>query len=350
MDRDIEETCRACVACRTVRDAPPHAPLHPWEFPLHPWLRIHADFAECGGKRYLIIIDAHSKWLEAIPMRNTSAESTIKVFRSVFSRFGLPSQLVTDNGPPFFSQEFKLFCEYNCIKHITSAPYRPQANGAAENAVKTIKKTIKKALHEGKDVNTALTKFLFKYRKCQHATTGVSPAMALLGRQIRSRLDALRPDTAATVRDKQERQAARAAGHLREFSVGEAVLARDYSTKGNKWAEATVVKRTGPVSYKVDVGNGVEWRRHADQVVSAKGRFSLSRTSHPSTGDESEIQAEKSEVGGESGGQPMDETSCCGEAPEASPRAATELSQPGVTPPQMSARALRAMKRAKFNV
>ncbi|XP_045535455.1 uncharacterized protein K02A2.6-like [Papilio machaon] len=352
MDRDIEETCRACAACRTVRDAPPRAPLHSWEFPLHPWLRIHADFAECGGKRYLIIIDAHSKWLEAIPMRNTSAESTIKVFRSVFSRFGLPSQLVTDNGPPFFSQDFKVFCENNCIKHTTSAPYRPQANGAAENAVKTIKKAIKKALHEGKDVNTALTKFLFKYRNCEHATTGVSPAVALLGRRMRSRLDALRPDTAAAVRDKQERQAARAAGHLREFSVGETVLARDYASKGNKWAEATVVKRTGPVSYKVALGNGVEWRRHADQVVPAKGRFSLSRTSHTSTGNGLELQTEESEVGTESGGQPMDEASSGGESPAASPRAATELSprQPGATPPQMSARALRALKRAKFNV
>nr|XP_021183516.2 uncharacterized protein K02A2.6-like [Helicoverpa armigera] len=117
LDRDIEDVCRGCTACGAVRDAPPHAPLHPWEFPLHPWHRVHADFADCGGTRYLIMVDAYSKWIEAIAMRKTDAQATISAMRGIFSRFGLPSLLVTDNGPPFTSQEFKTFCKKNCMKH-----------------------------------------------------------------------------------------------------------------------------------------------------------------------------------------------------------------------------------------
>ncbi|CAH2068762.1 unnamed protein product, partial [Iphiclides podalirius] len=139
-------------------------------------------------------------------------------------------------------------------------------NGFAENAVKTIKKTIKRALYEGEDLNATLIKFLLEYRNCEHATTGVSPAVALQGRRLRGRLDALRPDVVAAVCSKQEQQVARTAGAHREFRVGDAV-ARDYRTKGSKWAEAIIVKKTGPVSYKVDLGNGVEWRRNVDQVT-----------------------------------------------------------------------------------
>ncbi|KAI5636816.1 SET domain-containing protein [Phthorimaea operculella] len=95
-----------------------------------------------------------------------------------------------------------------------------------------------------------------EYRNCAHSTTGISPAEALQGRRLRSRLDALRPDRAAAVRSAQHRQeqAAPAAPRPRSLSVGDTVLARDYTAKGGKWSEGTVAKKTGPVSYKVDMG------------------------------------------------------------------------------------------------
>lgn len=279
LDADIEATGRACATCRAVRDAPPRAPLHPWEFPLHPWRRIHADFFDCANKRFLIIIDAHSKWVEVLLMSGTTAKLTIKAFRSVFARFGLPSQLVTDNGPPFSSDEFKLYCEKNSIKHTTSAPYRPQGNGEAKNAVKTVKKAVKRAIIEGEDIFDALNRFLFQYRNCEHATTGVAPAVALLGRRLRGRLDALRPDPAAAAHEAQRSQQAAAGGRYRQFCVGQPVLARDYTQKGNKWSEGQIAATTGPVSYKVDVGNGAVWRRHQDQIIplGKPHRYSLSQ-------------------------------------------------------------------------
>ncbi|CAB3249944.1 unnamed protein product [Arctia plantaginis] len=282
LDMDLENVCRSCEPCRTVRDAPPRDTLHPWEFPLFPWQRLHADFAEHLGKRYLLVVDAHSKWIEVLPMARTDAQSTITALMSVFGRFGLPSQLVTDNGPPFLSMEFKKYCMNNCIRHVTSAPYRPQANGAAENAVKTVKKAIKRAVHTGENVLQAIHKFLFYYRNCEHASTGVSPAVLLTGRRMRMRLDALRPDVAQVARKAQQRQIANAGGTPQpSILLGEPVLARDYSVGKNKWSNGTVTEQTGPVSYRVNMGNGVEWRRHRDQVlpIENKSRLSLSRAS-----------------------------------------------------------------------
>ncbi|XP_047020897.1 uncharacterized protein K02A2.6-like [Helicoverpa zea] len=295
-------------------------------------------------------------------MRSTNAISTIQVFRSIFARFGLPAQLVTDNGPPFSSQEFKQYCENNCIKHTTSAPYRPQGNGAAENAVKTVKKAIKRALYENEDVNAALSKFLFQYRNCEHATTGVSPAVALQGRRLRSRLDVLRPDVAAVVRAKQERQVARNAGTDRHFNVGDAVLARNYSARGEKWTEATVVKKTGPVSYTVDIGKGLEWRRHADQII-PKNRYSLSRMSvsgveqepHPQKvvemGAEGDVFEDASSGDGEAGEAPVvtgqEPTPQTQSPPGAAPVSPEPNLAPSPAPPGASARAVRAYHRGK---
>lgn len=371
IDRDIEELCRACTACRSVLDAPPRAVLHPWEFPELPWQRLHADFADFAGKRYLIIIDAHSKWIEAIQMKGSDATATTNALRSVFARFGLPSQLVTDNGPPFSSYDFNDYCLKNCIRHITSAPYRPQANGAAENAVKTIKKNLKRAVFLGEDLSAALSKFLFQYRNCEHASTGVSPAQALLGRRLRGRLDALRPSRAAAVREAQARQVAAAPGTRRQpFRVGDTVLARDYSAGGEKWSEGVITQQTGPISYKVGLNDGKEWRRHQDQIVSTNngksGRLSLSRASIVSAPPDAAVDDDEAfeDASGEATVEVADGsrisksfvTEVTPGTATTQPQSSPECEGPGVTPvsPQVSpppagasSRAWRAYNRAK---
>ncbi|XP_045775110.1 uncharacterized protein K02A2.6-like [Maniola jurtina] len=349
LDRDIEDLCRECEACRIVRDSPPRATLHPWEYPLCPWQRVHADFAECAGKKYLIVLDAHSKWVEVISMTRTDAESTILAFQTLFARFGQPAQLVTDNGPPFSALDFKNFCANNGIKSVTTAPYRPQGNGAAENMVKTVKKVIKRALFVKENVSAALNKFLFQYRNCEHATTGVSPAVLMLGRRLRGRLDALRPDVSLVVRSAQERQINQKGGMQRQVGIGDTVMARDYSSKGNKWTEGVVVSQTGPVSYKVDMGNGVEWRRHRDQVikVNKKNRYSLARTS--TLGQEAEQKGEKDDerVAVDSDADVTFEDAVGSPGGEGETQAPEDVHSPTPPPPGASARALRAYHRKK---
>ncbi|XP_045779574.1 uncharacterized protein K02A2.6-like [Maniola jurtina] len=349
LDRDIEDLCRKCEACRIVRDSPPRAILHPWEYPLCPWQRVHADFAECAGKKYLIVLDAHSKWVEVISMTRTDAESTILAFQTLFARFGQPAQLVTDNGPPFSALDFKNFCANNGIKSVTTAPYRPQGNGAAENMVKTVKKVIKRALFVKENVSAALNKFLFQYRNCEHATTGVSPAVLMLGRRLRGRLDALRPDVSLVVRSAQERQINQKGGMPRQVGIGDTVMARDYSSKGNKWTEGVVVSQTGPVSYKVDMGKGVEWRRHRDQVikVNKKNRYSLARTS--TLGQEAEQTGENDDerVAVDSDADVTFEDAVGSPGGEGATQAPEDVHSPTPPPPGASARALRAYHRKK---
>ena len=64
-----------------------------------------------------------------------------KNLQSIFA-YGLPLQLVSDNGPQFFSTEFKEFLVHNSIKHLRSAHYHPATNGLAECFVQSIKKAL----------------------------------------------------------------------------------------------------------------------------------------------------------------------------------------------------------------
>ncbi|CAK1597334.1 unnamed protein product [Parnassius mnemosyne] len=108
IDEAVEAACRVCTVCAAVADAPPaHAPrLWPW--PDRPWTRIHIDFlGPIAGQTFLIVVDAQSKWIEAIKMNSTTAKAVIKELREMWARFGLPKQVVSDNGPPFFSNEFR---------------------------------------------------------------------------------------------------------------------------------------------------------------------------------------------------------------------------------------------------
>ena len=65
LDKDIENKVKSCEECQQQSKSPALAQLHPFEFPNQPWYRIHIDHAEIEGKTILIIIDAHSKYVDA---------------------------------------------------------------------------------------------------------------------------------------------------------------------------------------------------------------------------------------------------------------------------------------------
>ena len=124
------------------------------------------------GDMLLLIIDAHSKWLDIHCVNSGTSSVTKDKMRSTFASHGLPEIVVSDNGSNFVSSEFKSFLQKNGIKHITSAPYHPSTNGLVERAVQT--QGMKKQ-GDG-SVDTNLARFLLIYRITPQSTTGESPA------------------------------------------------------------------------------------------------------------------------------------------------------------------------------
>jgi hypothetical protein len=269
IDKDIEQVVRSCDGCQQVQKTPASAPLHPWEWPATPWERIHIDFAgPYVNYMYLIVVDACSKWPEIFKMKSTTSSDTVSILRTLFARTGVPLQLVSDNGPQFVSEEFSTFMKANGIQHIKSAPYHPATNGLAERMVQTFKYRMKAAEANSTTVQKKLDQFLMAYRNAPHATTNRSPAEMFYGRKLRSRLDLLKPDVKRKVVSSQTDQVKyHRSGRLREFSVGDTVLVRDYRA-ATKWMRGEITARYG-MHYDVQVSPNSCWRRHIEQIISA---------------------------------------------------------------------------------
>lgn len=283
IDADIERTGQECVTCAAEATAPPRAPPQPWPFPAEPWTRLHIDFlGPFHGRSFLVLIDATSKWIEAFHMTKTTAIEVIRVLRETFARFGLPKEVVSDNGPPFSSREYEEFMRNNGVKVTHSAVYHPASNGAAEGAVKLCKRAVKKALRDGYDIDTALQSYLMMYRNVEHSTTGVSPAVALQRRKLNTRLDLLRNDREVIERvlKEQQRQVSYAGGVNRNLEVGDTVWARDFTT-GRNWQRGKINQRVGRRNYLISRENGPLIKRHIDQIKT--NRNFVWHTTYPGT-------------------------------------------------------------------
>ena len=179
MDSDLTRKVQTCESCQLNQKSLAAAPLHTWEWPKKPWSRVHIDHAgPVEGKILLIVIDAHSKWIEAVPVPSTSSAATIKVLRNLFATHGIPELIISDNGTSFTSDEFKQFVSRNGIRHRTSAPYHPATNGLVECSVQVVKSGLRK--NSTGDIDLRLARILFRYRNTPYATTGVIPAELLL--------------------------------------------------------------------------------------------------------------------------------------------------------------------------
>ena len=187
----------------------------------------------------------------------------------MFATHGLPEILVSDNGTAFTSAEFQEFLRRNGIRHITTAPYHPSSNGLAERAVQTLKEGLTKNT-SADDMETRISRFLFRYRITPHSTTGVSPAELLMGRRPRSQLDLMQPNVATRVFSSQVRQKM---GHDqgtkdRAFSTNDLVFVRNFSTSGNTWLPGTIVGSKGSLVYHIQLEDGRVVQRHIEHIHS----------------------------------------------------------------------------------
>ena len=147
------------------------------------------------------------------------------------------------------------FLKSNGVKHITSSPYHPKTNGLAERFVQSFKQAMKAAKSDPGTVQSKLSKFLIMYRNSVHSTTGECPSTLFLGRKLTTRLDLIKPNLSGTVEKSQSKMVRSTKD--RDYAVGQTVAVKDYRGNDPKWIPGTIIDKTGPVSYRVEVAPDV---------------------------------------------------------------------------------------------
>ena len=272
MDSELEAMVAACGDCNQAAKDPPKTAINPWPMTLKPWTRLHVDYAgPVEGWMLLIVVDSYSKWIDALPTHSTTTQVTTKLLKQLFAIHGLPEVIVSDNGTCFSSSEFSSFCLANGIRHLTSAPYCPASNGLAERAVQTIEGGLKK--QQGVDKHQRLARFLLNYRCSPQSTTGCAPAELLFGRNIRSRLDLVRPSLENEVHAKQKNWPGFKTKEQFSPEIGTSVYARNYGA-GSCWVPGIVSNKPSQRSILVTSSSGV-LHRHPNQLRRSNVKFDI---------------------------------------------------------------------------
>ncbi|KII64969.1 Transposon Tf2-8 polyprotein [Thelohanellus kitauei] len=267
--KSCEIMVKSCKSCQENQAKPVEHCIFPWITPDKPWHRIHVDYTgPIEGIMWLAIVDASSKWVEVIPTKHAITETLIKSLQCHFSRFGFPVQIISDDGPQFISQTFKMFCKSNGIKHVKSTPYHSRTNGLIEGTIRTIKSRYLRS-RETHDSTDRLNRVLFTCRNTIHSTTQRTPAELIFNYKVRNIFDKIKPNVqnrsniATSIYEKYKN---RHTG-LREFKYNEKVWIWNNLTK--KHTLGRVISKTGPLSYQVKIGDKM-LRKHADRMKTAK--------------------------------------------------------------------------------
>ncbi|XP_034023466.1 uncharacterized protein K02A2.6-like [Thalassophryne amazonica] len=265
---EISGLVSSCQVCFEQKRTQQKEPLISTPLPDCPWKRIAMDLCEYNHQNYLVVSDYYSRFVEILHMPSTTSTHAIRKLKAVFARFGIPDEVVTDNGSQFSSAEFQEFAKQFDFRHCTSSPHHPQGNGHAERAVQTAKKILKQA-------DPVLALMIYRSTPC--SSTGFSPAELLMGRKIRTTLPTLEKNlrswwpSRAAVKEKDDREKAKQAYYynrrhgarsLPVLQPGDVVRSKLDHEKS--WSRSAVVsgESTTPRSLVIKTQQGAELRRN----------------------------------------------------------------------------------------
>ena len=194
----VERYCKACEPCaRYCRSKPPkQGQLQPMVVGM-PWEVMSIDItgphpkSSRGNVYILTAMDSFSKFAFAFPMRNQEAVTVAKILvDQVFTFFGTPMRILSDQGKNFESQLFQELCRCMNIEKVRTSSYKPSTNGQQERFHRTLNAMIAKVVKESqKDWDELLPQLVAAYRSSIHSTTGFSPNFIIFGNENRAPVD-----------------------------------------------------------------------------------------------------------------------------------------------------------------
>ena len=292
LSKDVSAYCRTCEECqRGAKGGAAPAPLQPLPTIEEPFQRVAIDIVgplprtKKGHKFKLTIMDFATRYPEAIPLKKTDTATVAEALCHVFTRLGLPQEILSDQGTNFTSKLMEKVAELLQITQLKTSPYHPQTNGMIERMHGTLKSLLRKTSASRKEWDDYLPFFCFALRDMENTATGYSSFQLLFGRNVKGPLFLLhhqltekteggRPTTEyveslkerlheswklATENDSRTKQQVKLKydekARRREFQVGDQVLVLSpIATESleDKWSGPYVVEdKVSDVTYRV---------------------------------------------------------------------------------------------------
>lgn len=202
MSSGIARFCRSCDECQRTVDKGRVARAKLGRMPIiqDPFSRVAVDIvgpieprASDGSRYILTIVDYATRYPEAIALRNIDTVSVAEALLEVFSRVGIPKEILSDRGAQFTSDMMQEFCRLLSIRNIFTTPYHAMCNGMVERFNGVLKSMLKRMCREQpKQWPRFINPLLFAYRDVPQASTKFSPFEMIYGHVVRGPLSLLR--------------------------------------------------------------------------------------------------------------------------------------------------------------
>lgn len=277
MSKQIDDVVSNCDTCCSFQRDNSKEPMIEKTIPRNPWEIVASDIFFLLGKKYIIVVDTFSKFVDIQNLNDLTTETTIQSLKEFFSRYGIPKVLYSDSGSQYKSHEFKRFSEKWGFKHVITTPKHHQSNGLAERHIQTLKRILIKIIQDGKDKEMAL----LQLRNMPIDKSGITPAELMFGRKVRNLIpdvnkNKINPNKFNEVlkerQNKQKRYYDKVSKSLKDFNVGDKVKIHEEGKNNAPHKSGIIIeKHCNPRSYNIKTEQGtVIIRNRKDLTKSTK--------------------------------------------------------------------------------
>ena len=138
----------------------------------------------------LILVDTATRWPKAVPLRDIRTTDVASALFNIFSRLGLPKQILSDNGQQLVSKAMSEVMKMMGIDRRLATTYHAQSNGMVERFNGTINNMLHKLTTDKPHTwDKLIPAVLFAFREISNTTTGCPPFTIMYGRQVRGSAD-----------------------------------------------------------------------------------------------------------------------------------------------------------------